>query len=112
MKLIAMLRSVHIIADSRPITHTEHLPTLLSNGHTGRRKGRTIALSKLIWIGEGLDSTAKLFSRDQIQILNVVRILRRRFGTRRRFGDSRETMPGESSMRRARRIRKIRTAVV
>src|SRR5580765_1038732 len=112
MQLIAKLRSVDIVSDPGPIAQAEHLPTLLTNGHTRRRESGTIALSEFLRIRECLDGCSELFCRNHVQVLDVVRILRRRFSAGRRLSDCRKTIPSETSVIHTRVVRKIQNSMV
>src|SRR5690606_37928621 len=76
------------------------------------RVGGTIALAELLRIRERLDRAAELLGRDQVQVLDVVRVLRVGLSAGRSLGDGGESVPGETGRVGSRSIRKVEDTVV
>src|SRR5690606_26862271 len=98
MQLVPVVRTIDIVTDTSTVRKTEGLTSLLTHRDTGDRRGRTIARGERVRISEGLDGTVELLGRDQVQVLDVVRVLRVRLRTGRRLGDGRKTVPSVSGV--------------
>lgn len=88
-----MIRPLEIVAQPCAVAQTEAPATLLPDGHTRSRNGRTVALHELVGIGERLDRAAELLGRDEVEILDVVGVLRIGIRPTRRLGHRGQPVP-------------------
>src|SRR5690606_36275128 len=112
MQLVPVVRTIDIVTDTSTVRKTEGLTSLLTHRDTGDRRGRTIARGERVRISEGLDGTVELLGRDQVQVLDVVRVLRVRLRTGRRLGDGRKTVPSVSCVVDTLRVGQVEDASV
>src|SRR5690606_35585020 len=103
VQLVPVVGTVNVVADAGTVRQPEGLARLLTDRHTSHRSRRATALSELVRVGERLDRPAELLGRDEVEVLDVVRVLRVGLGARRRLGDGRQTVP--SNTRRVSTVR-------
>src|SRR5436190_24308949 len=112
MELVAMIDSVDVVADLCPIRQAEHLSTLLANSQTRSGHVRTVALGELVRIGEGFDRATEFLGCNQVQVLDVVRILWVWICPRWGFGNCGKTIPGKTGVIHTRIVRDVQDAMV
>lgn len=92
MNLVTVIGSDEIVADERTVREPERTTNLLGELNTADESG-TVALSEGLRVGEGFDGGTELLRRDEVQVLDVVRVLRIGLSTRGRLGDNGEAVP-------------------
>ena len=112
MQLIAVVVAVNIVTDDSTIAEAEHLSGLLADCHAGCNFSRAVALSEFIRISISLNSRAELLSRHQVQILDVIRVNRRRLRTGGAFGNSGKTIPGNALIIKTAGLNRVENAMV
>src|SRR5690606_10551643 len=85
---------------------------LLTHVDTSSGSRGAVALSELLGVGEGLDRRAELLGGDEVEVLDVVRILRVRLGAGGRLGDGNKPVPSHTRVVVAGLIAKVEDAVV
>ena len=84
-----MIGSGEIVADQSPVSKAKDTTTLLTNQNTRLGLCSTIALSECVGVRERLDGRSELLRRQQIQVLDVIGILRVGLCATRRLRNSR-----------------------
>ena len=93
MQLVAERITDQIVTDSSTVRQTKGGPRLLTNMQTLDRGDAAVTDSELVWVGEGLDGSTERLDRDQVQILDVIGVLRVGLGPGRSLRDARKTIP-------------------
>ena len=75
MKLVTEVRTIDVVSETGTVGQTEGLAGLLTDVNASRRSCRAIVLTPLCRVGEGLDGCAELLSGNQVEVLDVVRVL-------------------------------------
>ena len=88
MKLVMLVLTIDIVADIGSVRQTECGALLLTDTDTIGGCKLAVAFVEFLRIRERLDGGAKLFSRNQRQILLVIRILSACFGTGRGLSEA------------------------
>src|SRR5690606_146752 len=110
--LVTVVLTLGVVTDLGAVRQTELLTSLLTHSHTRNWSSRTVTLRELVGVGEGLDGCTELFSREEVEVLNVVSILRRSLSTRRRLGNGRQTIPNHTLRVGSRAAGRVENAVV
>ena len=91
-----MSSTLRVVTNQSTIAKAESFTGLLTDSNTLRQNRRAIALLKLNRIGKSLDRETKLLSRSQVQVFDVVGILRIALSARGGFVDSRQAIPSNA----------------
>jgi len=95
VQLVSEVGAVNVITDAGTVGQAEDLPGLLTDCDAGGRLSGTVALGELFRVGEGFDGCTKVFCRNEVEVLDVVRVLGACFSARGRLGNRHKAVPCE-----------------
>src|SRR5690606_20218183 len=81
VQLVAVGVTLNVVSEQRTVSEAERLARLLTELKARNRLSGTVALRELVGVRKRLDSGAILLVRGEVQVLDVVGILRRSLGT-------------------------------
>ncbi len=112
MQLVRVVGAVDVGTEPGAVGQTEDLAVLLTDRDTGLRRGGAVALGEGVRVGEGVDGAAEVLVGDEVEVLQVVGVLRGRRRTGRLLGDAGQAAPGVAVDVGAEAVRNVQDAAI